>query len=140
MGDVRLWSLAVSSSRVSFGAVATILVPCRHRSSPDAARELPRSQLRQVLLLLCAAQRWGAVFNGRARLGNAVPCTKLVRPSRHRIPPRYTGDFTSSCQLSTAELRLKPVPNFSWCGRAGSVAPFASIAAARRTARRWASL
>jgi uncharacterized protein YjiS (DUF1127 family) len=31
------------------------------------------------------------------------------------------------------------LPNFSWCGRAGSSVPFLGGAAARRTARRWAS-
>jgi hypothetical protein len=136
MRDVRLERSLVHRRVLRFRAITTAGVLCVHRSAPAAARELPRGQLRQALLSALFGPALGCRLNGRARRSNAVPCTGHVRPSGHGEPPRYTGDFTSLCQLSTAELRLRPVPNFSSSGRAVSGASSLGVRAARRSTRR----
>ncbi len=68
--------------------------------------------------------------NDRAVLASRAP---VVAQWRHRVT---LAALQTWCPFFAAELRLKPVPNFSWCGRAGSVVPFLGTTAARRTARR----
>ena len=81
-------------------------------------------------------------------VGDSPVCLRAARVRRFSrsgaLLPSWSASFSVAARFVCARgaRKLSAVggqPNFSWCGRAGSVVPFLGTTAARRTARRYSA-